>query len=221
MGFFFCLYNKGVAKASFLSVKGKREKNEDSYGASENFFLVADGLGGHAAGEVASKIAAETAISSFESSKEKDVDKIYDLADKAIARKANANPEYAGMGTTLVSCFLKGKSALIANVGDSRAYLFSKGRLKLVSTDDRGAFGRLTAAMGAGGEDEVHVNEIQIEEGDIILLCSDGLTDFVADNAIKKVLDSDKKLELKAKGLVELALQMGSSDNVTAGLIEK
>lgn len=203
---------------AFKSVKGKREKNEDSYGSSnEKLFIVADGLGGRVAGEVASETAVDAAISSYESGK--DIEEIYNDANMAIIKKIEKTPEYKGMGTTMVSCLFKNKKALIANVGDSRGYLFRKGKLELVSKDDRGLGGRLTKALGVGKKIKVHKNEIEIKKGDAILLCSDGLTDFVTDSEIKEVLEEEKNLEEKVEELVAVAMDNASTDNVTVGLI--
>lgn len=214
-----------MRKFVFLSEKGKRNNKEDYYGNyKDEFFLVADGLGGHPAGEIASKMAVGTAIETFKDLKKKggeiDFSKIFKRADDEILNEAQKISERIGMATTLLVAALINNSIVFANVGDCRAYLFTGSKLEKVTTDDRDSVGHLLRALGAHNEDiEPQIVKKDVKKGNIAFLCSDGLHDFVKDEVIEKILRSEAGLEDKAKGLVEAALQFGSTDNVTVGLI--
>jgi len=203
----------------FETATGLRENNEDSYGNfKDEFFVVADGIGGYAAGEVASKLAVETVISGF--SKTRNLEKAFDSANKSVLEKSRKNPQYAGMGTTMVAAALHSDKVVVANVGDSRGYLFSEDNLGLITKDDRDMMGFLTGYLGIDGRILVHKNEVSIKKGDTILFCTDGLTDSVAESVIAEILASDVDLKNKAKGLIEAALQFGSTDNITVCLVK-
>lgn len=202
----------------FKTATGLRENNEDFYGnRKDKFFVVADGLGGHAAGEVASELAVKTAILSF--SKTRNLEKAFESANKAVFQQGRKDPQNAGMGTTMVAAAFHSNKVVVANVGDSRGYLFSENNLSLITQDDRNMVGFLTGYLGIDGKILVHKNEANVDKGDTILLCTDGLTDSVAESVIAEILTSDVDLKRKAKGLIEAALQFGSTDNITVGLI--
>ncbi|MFV1917677.1 MAG: PP2C family serine/threonine-protein phosphatase [Patescibacteria group bacterium] len=206
----------------FLSEKGKRENNEDFYGnVGDEFFVVCDGVGGYAAGEVASKIAVEKALESFRKLKGKKVglEEIFKAANKEVLQSAEKNPEWVGMGTTFVVGVLQSNEVVIGNVGDSRAYIFSGGTLRQISKDDRDTTGFLTGALGIDAEAYPHISKTKIQGGALILLCTDGLTDFVQEKVIEKILASEADLKNKAQNLIDAALQFGSTDNITVGLI--
>ena len=208
----------------FKSEKGLRENQEDFYGNyKDEFFVVADGLGGHAAGEVASKIAVETAISTYKTSRGKGtkklLEKIGSQVNKAIIEDSRKNPERAGMGTTLVCAAVQSKKVFFGNVGDSRAYLFTDRKLKRKTEDDRDRAGFLIKALGVDEDVKSHITAGSRKKGDLILLCTDGLTDFVSEAVIEKILASNANLKSKAKGLIEASLQFESTDNITVGLI--
>lgn len=210
---------------TFKSNIGKRERNEDSYGNyKDKLFLVADGLGGHPAGEVASKVAVETAVSLFpdieKEAPEEVFKRLFERADKAILEDAKKDKEKTGMGTTIVGAIIEKKKVYFGNVGDSRGYLLRDGKLELISTDDRDGLGFLTRSLGVSSNRiNVHVSQTDFAKGDMILLCSDGLTDFVKEPVIEKILRNDKSLDKKATGLVEAALQFDGSDNITVCLV--
>ena len=213
-----------MAEFVFLSEKGLRENNEDFYGNyKDEFFVVADGLGGHAAGEVASKVAVEAALSVYKTSKEQDksklLEEIFKRANGGIIDSVNRNPNYSGMGTTLVCAIVQSNEVIFANVGDSSGYIYSNGQLMPITKADRDIMGFLTNALGIQGEVRPQVVKVNLKRGDLILLCTDGLTDFVKAGVIEKILESQIDLKKKAKGLIEVALQFGSTDNITVGLI--
>ena len=206
----------------FLTEKGKRENNEDFYGnVGDEFFVVADGVGGYAAGEIASKLAVEKALESFKKAKgeEVELEEIFKAANKEILQSAEKNPDWVGMGTTFVVAILQLNEVTIGNVGDSRAYIISDGTLRRVSKDDRDTAGFLTDFFGIGERVRSHVSKTEVKKGDLILLCTDGLSDFVKENVVEKILASEANLKDKAKGLIDAALQFGSTDNVTVCLI--
>lgn len=207
---------------AFLTDKGKRENNEDFYGnVGDEFFVVADGVGGYAAGEIASKLAVEKALEFFRKLKgeEVELEEIFKAVNKGILQSAEKNPDWAGMGTTFVVAILQLNEVTIGNVGDSRAYIISDGTLRRVSKDDRDAAGFLTDFFGIGERVRSHISKTEVKKGDLILLCTDGLSDFVKENVVEKILASEANLKDKAKGLIDAALQFGSTDNVTVCLI--
>jgi protein phosphatase len=224
------------------SHKGRvRDNNEDtvfpeSSGESPGptVLMVADGMGGHVAGEVASRLAVNTAAST-----EGDpVDRI-EAANKAIREEADREPSLEGMGTTMTLVFLEeGGLARLAHVGDSRAYLFRSGTLSQLtedhtvaaeyvsqgrlSADDAAAHPQrhmLTRTLGLTPEIEIDETTIDLEEGDRLLLCSDGVTEMVSDDRIAEILGEGSPEEA-VWGLVETANDEGGVDNITAIVIE-
>lgn len=214
-----------MADFVFLSEKGKRENNEDAYGnATDELFVVADGLGGHVAGEVAARLAVNAAIKGYQDIKdtkdiEGELEKIFKEANGVVYKEAQKDPKFSGMGTTLVGAVVHLNKLLVANVGDSRCYLFREGVVEQITSDHRVGTHYLTRSIGHLPHVEVDTFERKLKGGDLILLCTDGLTDVVKDDVMAKILATTKDLKAKAQGLVEAALQMGSTDNITVGLI--
>ena len=207
-----------MAEFVFETEKGKRENQEDFYGNwQDEFFVVADGLGGHAAGEVASKIAVATAILIFKETK--DIKRVFEEVNQAVLRESQKNTQYTGMGTTMVALALQQNGVVFGNVGDSRGYILSGGKLSQITKDDRDEIGFLIRALGIDKETKPRIIKESLKKGDVILLCTDGLTDFVSDKVIEKILLSDAGLKKKAEGLIEAAAQFGSTDNITVGLV--
>lgn len=189
--------------------------------ADGGWALVADGMGGHAFGEVASEMAVELLRPMMAS-----------LADRPAVedalREANAylfgammaRPELGGMGTTLAGVVLHGETALAFNVGDSRIYRHAQGTLSQVSLD-HGWGHVLTQCLGGASvpvELDPFVDSVGLGEGTRLLLCSDGLTDMLDDGEIARLLD-DREGD-PAAALVEAALAAGGVDNVTAVVID-
>jgi protein phosphatase len=225
----------------------KRSINEDTFliDGEHKFCLVADGLGGAAAGDIASRIFAETAAEVFRSATdqvEKDViERIQNsflLAHENILHHVQRNPLHNGMGCTAELLAISDQGFVIGHLGDSRTYRFRNGQLKQLTRDhsliqdqiDKG----LIAPENARGHSLKHVilKAVGINENlaldlirgrtypkDQFLLCSDGLTDMIEDDQIQKVLQSATTHKQKADQLIEMALSGGGKDNVTVVLV--
>jgi serine/threonine protein phosphatase PrpC len=220
----------------------RRRGNEDRYALAPELglFLVADGMGGHTAGQVASELAADASVRALEtlqgasSSLSERLRAAVTSANRTIFQTAQQNPEYAGMGTTIVAILAEGERAALAHVGDSRAYLVRGGRIRQL-TDDHSIVGELlrrneisetaarehphrhvlTRAMGVRETVEPDLAEITPQLEDRFVLCSDGLTGHVEDSEIAKyVVDHDDPQEC-CDALVDLANQRGGEDNIT------
>lgn len=234
-------------KFSTISNIGKRrEENEDAYGnisiGDIDFFIVADGMGGHSKGEVASKLASLTYIDFIKNADLSIYESIEDLQEKAISKANDKIYELAddsegrSMGTTVVCLAIdnKNKKYIISHVGDSRAYLFRGGDFIFKTRDhslvndlvDSGSLtedeaknfinkSAITRAVGTEDELEVDTEVIDMVKGDVLLLFTDGLSNEVADEEIRTVVnDFDDAYEISSK-LVELALNKGGHDNIT------
>lgn len=220
-------------KAATASETGLvRERNEDDLldGSDRGVFVVADGLGGHAAGDVASHLAVERLdreLSADHVAAAADLPRL--LADALHAahdevyRASTADPAREGMGTTAVVAHVTDAGRLtLAHIGDSRAYLLHDGVLNQLTVDHvwQGQFGRaLTQALGTTGGVEPDVTSIELTIGDQLLLCTDGLTDMVSDEAIEAVLNASASVDAARDTLVARALDAGGQDNITLVLI--
>ncbi len=219
-----------------------RQGNEDSYLVQEPLFAVADGMGGHLGGEVASATAVEAITSGTDRSMPhdpSDLAAIVRAANAAIWDKANQDPELRGMGTTCTVALIQDGSLHIAHVGDSRAYLLRSGDLTQL-TEDHTLVSRMvqegrlapeeaerhpqrsiiTRALGADSDVTVDEITMPLAEGDRILLCSDGLTSMIDAGSVHDVLSRQPNPEAAVDELVELALDAGGEDNVTVVLID-
>jgi PPM family protein phosphatase len=230
------------------SDQGKiRTSNEDSYAANSKnrLFLVADGMGGHAAGEIASQIAASTVEEIVAARRATDADPEETI--RAAAREANVriydaqrqNPELAGMGSTLTVLYLRSGQYYIAQVGDSRAYRLRADRLEQLTRDhslvwhlyENGILRKeelsshpqknlITRSIGPHPQVEVDVERGEAHEGDVFLLCSDGLTDVVPDERIRRLLsESSKSAAEIGEALVAAANSAGGPDNITVVVV--
>ncbi len=207
-----------------------------------HLFAVADGMGGHAAGEVASRLAIETLFRDYYTSPWRDpktnLTAAIGAANQRIFTQAATHSEMNGMGTTLVAALYLPERWLIANVGDSRAYLFRNGRIRQVTEDhswvaEQARSGILSAEEAAhhplrnvitrslGNEEQVHPDfyALSAHPDDILLLCSDGLSNLVSEKEMAGILKS-YPLDDAAEKLVELALERGAPDNVTLILVK-
>jgi PPM family protein phosphatase len=217
-----------------------RDKNEDSVfptssgeATDEVLAIVADGMGGHVAGEVASRIAINAAASSGLPP----TDRIA-AGNRAIREEVARDPGLEGMGTTMTLLNVEDGIATIAHIGDSRAYLLRDGELRQVTEDhtvaaEYVAQGQLSPEEAAAHPQRhmllrtlgltrfVNVDEVKIDlsPGDRILLCSDGLTEMVKDNAIGKIL-ADGSPDEVVWDLVETANEAGGVDNITVVVVE-
>jgi protein phosphatase len=232
-----------------------RKTNEDALLCDEdlNIYVVADGMGGAAAGEIASRIAIETIRDFIGRSCRGDYFTWpfgYDpdlseaanrlrtalrLANHEILSMAVENDEYRGMGTTAVCALIAGNELTIAHAGDSRCYLFGGGALTPLTDDDSWvAIGRdahadhgratpnrnvLTNALGVQQEAEIHLYEGAMHDGEMLLLCSDGLHGVVDDETMARTLKQTATLQELSGELVRTALARGTADNVTVLLV--
>ena len=235
-------------EAWFLTDKGlRRDSNQDSCLINNDLglFVVADGMGGHSGGEVASSMAVATVEESIQKDSVESKDprtmlirayeessrKIFDLA-------ATERPELVGMGTTMVVAYLRGQNIYIGNVGDSRCYLFKKPYLWQITEDHsllneqlragimtpdqvRQFVGRNVITRSVGYERDVHpdIIEREVSPGEMFLICSDGLSGLVPDARICEILNQNPP-DKAVKACVEQALANGGDDNVTVLLLK-
>ena len=226
---------------------GKRVHNEDSYLLSEKdefpmLFVVADGMGGHAAGSVASKLLVKQ-LEMFDRmvEPERELELLRHAIENAnlgIFHAAEKDRALRGMGTTLVAALILGKDYIAANVGDSRMYQYSQNKLETITTDHSlveqlvlaGAITKdearvhpqrniITRAMGVSPKVDVDLFERSWNVGDILMICSDGLHGAVEEVDIITVLSTNRSLESMCDVLIQLALDNGGTDNITLILI--
>lgn len=229
-----------------------RENNEDSVAFDEQALVavLADGMGGYNAGEIASGMA--TAFIKAELSRwlseaganaqirdiRRAMEICVDNANIAIYNSANANPSFAGMGTTLVLGVIKDGRLLVGHIGDSRCYRIRQGRMEQITKDhsllqeqmDAGLItpeqaagspikNLVTRALGVEQGVMLEVNEFSIEPGDVYLMCSDGLSDMVSDEVIVRIALEDLRLEPLAEHLILAANECGGRDNISVLLV--
>ena len=219
-----------------------REGNEDSYLMDEPLFGIADGMGGHAAGEVASSTAVEALSSGAARVNSEDPESLVALlkeANRAIFDKATKDDSLHGMGTTCTLVLIDAYRAHLAHVGDSRAYLLRGGDLSRLS-EDHTLVGRMvregqlteeeaarhpqrsmiTRSLGIDSDVQVDLRSFDVRDGDRIMLCSDGLTSMTSEDTIKSVLQQKKSPQAAADELVDLANEAGGEDNITVVVLD-
>lgn len=232
--------------AAALSDRGrKRPSNEDAFGYSveHGVYIVCDGMGGAAAGEIASSLAIEEMLrvltarepgAHFPDTAELAVT----AANEAIFARAQRNYKLSGMGTTLVGLLVEHRNAWVLNIGDSRCYRFRQGQLQQISLDhslveEQVRMGRMTStealrsplrnvitrALGTQARVSPDIFDLETEPGDLFLLCSDGLTRELPDSHIESLLAADRPLDQHCACLVEAANQAGGHDNITCLLV--
>ena len=232
-------------KVFALTDKGRvRAINQDAFyqpRPGETFAVIADGMGGHQAGDVASVLAVEEFTRWLKCAPRPSEDTMryaVSEANRAVYLKSRAEPDKAGMGTTLTALWLDDDSALLAHVGDSRAYRFRDGRLEQMSRDhslvgemvERGELSEeearlhpqrhyITRAIGTGNRVEPDISRLDRKKGDVWLLCSDGLSMYFSREELQAALRSRRKWQAKVEDLVKTALDRGGADNVTALLV--
>ena len=239
-----------------ITDKGRvRPTNQDIYRLEVRpekesaFLLVCDGMGGANAGNVASRFAADSFLADAAGALDSAPDEIMrhktmlhalEKANDTVFGLAGRQPEFRGMGTTLVGAFVQGREASILNVGDSRAYLIDGETLRQVSEDhsyveEMRRLGRISAedarthpqknlitrAVGVDATVDGDLFEVELRDTDILLLCSDGLTGMVEDEKIAEVLAKAGTLEDKGRELLTLALEGGGRDNITVALFTR
>ena len=216
----------------------RRRRNEDNYVVAPPLFAVADGMGGAQAGEVASGLAAsalEEDSTGLDNALER-VDALIQEANRRIFDRASTDPSASGMGTTMTVALVEGMTVVIGHVGDSRAYLVRGDTMEQL-TEDHSLVNELlksgklseeeaqihpqrsviTRAVGTDPDVDVDVFTIEAEDGDVFLICSDGLTDMVSDVDILDLVDRNRSdLEKAVRALVQFANKEGGDDNITA-----
>jgi serine/threonine protein phosphatase PrpC len=216
-----------------------RAENEDEFCIEKDlgFLAVADGMGGHASGEVASKMAIDIVRNCFKNEKEPLSSRMTSgirLANKAIYDASKSQSQWNGMGTTIAAVLLTGNRLSIAHVGDSRVYLVRGGNLEQITDDhtivseqvQKGLMTReeadqsgmrhiLTRALGIDPDVNVDVDELTMSKGDRLVLCSDGLSELVSDDEILYAAMSSDTPEIACDQLVDMANQKGGHDNIT------
>ena len=216
----------------------RRRRNEDNYVVAPPLFAVADGMGGAQAGEVASGLAASAldgGISEELPGLER-VDALIQEANRRIYDRASTDPTASGMGTTMTVAIVEEMSVVIGHVGDSRAYrvrgdsmeqltedhslvneLVKSGKLSEEEAHIHPQRSVITRAVGTDPDVDVDAFTIEAEDGDVFLLCSDGLSDMVSDVDILELVDHNRgDLEQAVRSLVQFANSEGGEDNITA-----
>ena len=234
---------------SLTDIGSTREMNQDYLYSSEeavgklpNLFIVADGMGGHKAGEFASRYVVETTVRSIEGSKEEEpitiLSESIETANRKLKEYADAHQQMKGMGTTIVAAVIQERSLIAANVGDSRLYvvgdeitqvtqdhslvqeLVRLGQMDQESAKTHPDKNVITRAVGVSDNVKIDIFERQLNPGEYIVLCSDGLTNMVDDEVILQILHGAGNLSDKAEQLIKLANKNGGKDNITVIIIE-
>jgi serine/threonine protein phosphatase PrpC len=240
-----------LAAIGATDVGRKRSHNEDAFLVmpESGLFCVADGLGGHASGEVASRMAVDEMARYFLATDENPSSVPPESrlasaargANRAIHARAQAEPDLSGMGTTIVAAyFAEGGPLVVGHVGDSRAYLFRGGELRRLTEDhsllqdfirqghrsvaEIDAFPHknvIVRALGMREAVELEVSRLDVREGDVLLLCCDGLFGMVPDEQMAEILREEGSEILRANQLlVDAANEAGGADNVTSILVQ-
>ena len=215
-----------------------RERNEDSILVQPPLYVVADGMGGHRGGQVASQAAVETMEELAGDRKGSLADHVR-RANRAVWDRSVEDQQLSGMGTTLTAARVDGASATIAHVGDSRAYLLREGLLRQLTTDHTlvermirsGEITEaeadvhphknvLTRALGTDEQVEVDEDAVELIDGDRLLLCSDGLTGMVTEDQIQAILETTESPQQAADRLVKAANRAGGIDNISVVVID-
>lgn len=227
----------------------KRKLNQDFVFASEqpvgklpNLFIVADGMGGHNAGDYASKYTVETIVEEISGSEDvlsvRSIRRAIETANDRIRQKSVEDSALYGMGTTVVVASCNDNVLEVANVGDSRLYIIGEAirqitrdhslveeMVRLGGLDREAARNHpekniITRAIGAGRTVDVDFFTVELEKGDMILMCSDGLTNMLEDKEILEIVQSQEDIRSRAEALVKAANNNGGIDNIAVILIE-
>lgn len=215
-----------------------RERNEDSVLVDPPLYVVADGMGGHRGGQVASQVALET-MEELGTEGRGPLAEHVRQANRAVWDRSVEDEQLSGMGTTLTAARIEGTNALIAHVGDSRAYLLRDGLLRQLTSDHTlvarmvksGEISEaeadvhphknvLTRALGTDEQVEVDEDSIALADGDRLLLCSDGLTGMMTEDQIQAILENSDQPQQAADRLVKAANRAGGIDNITVVVLD-
>lgn len=226
-----------------------REMNQDYYFASDipvgnlpNLYIVADGMGGHRAGEYASRYTIERVVASVSRSPGSEpiviLKEAIRRANELLIREAGEDTDKQGMGTTLVIATIYGDHMYVANVGDSRLYIVNsqitqitkdhslvEEMVRIGEMDERQAREHpdkniITRAIGATPNVEADFFEVDLKPADTVLMCSDGLTNMVTDERIREIIGTEQTVEEKVRTLIENANSNGGKDNITVVMIK-
>lgn len=238
-----------IRSFSVTDIGRKRKLNQDFVYSSDepvgnlkNVYIVADGMGGHQAGDYASKCTVETMVREirgcFEQSPIRILSKAIRIANDQVRRKAREDESLYGMGTTVVAATFLGRYLQVANVGDSRLYIINE-EVRQITRDHSlveemvrmGGLDRETArnhpdkniitrAIGARDTIEIDFFHEELKSGDLVLMCSDGLTNMLEDEEIGRILKTPGTIEEKAERLIDAANQNGGRDNIAVILID-
>jgi len=234
---------------SHTDIGNYRSTNEDFYSAEDNLFIAADGMGGHNAGEVASKQAVEVFKNYFfkyaRRAKNPDLKKVEEIirvsiksANTKVHRNSKKDRSLYGMGTTLTACYIFEDQACVGHVGDSRLYLKRGSKLGLMTMDHtmvgelyrngkisaEEAFSHpqkniLTNVIGTSEDIKPDVFCFGLKQEDLLLICTDGLNSMLTDKAINKIMGSGRDIEEMGKKLINNAKRKGGLDNITLIII--
>ena len=233
------------------NVGRKRRSNQDTVGVYTNkvgivIGIIADGMGGHQAGDTASQLAVTGLGTSWEQTALETQEEVarwlvsaIQKENKEIYEEGNANPEKFGMGTTVVAVVMLKNTMLVAHVGDSRGYIIRDQAIKQLTSDhslvnELVKTGEITSSMaqrhprknvllrsvGVPGEVDVDISVVSVQNKDYVLLCSDGLSNMLSDREIRRIILQGKPLSEKVNQLIEEANEAGGSDNITVLLIK-
>lgn len=234
---------------SITDIGKRRAMNQDYVFTSENpvgnlpnLFIVADGMGGHNGGGYASEFAVSVVYKTVEESENKLPRKVLEEAikeaNREVRKRASEDPELGGMGTTMVAATINGNCLHVANVGDSRLYVVGE-EIRQITTDHSyveemvrmGGLDResarthpkkniITRAIGADDEVVPDFFTVKLQAGDIVLMCSDGLTNMLDDEEIRMILCGQRDIVEKAEELVKAANNNGGKDNIAVVLVD-
>jgi len=234
---------------SMTDIGQKRTVNQDyvfsslePVGNLPNLFIVADGMGGHQAGDFASRYAVEQLVLLVKESTDTHpiaiMNKTISQVNTMIIEKSLHEPDLYGMGTTLVMAALVEQMLYVANIGDSRLYVINDTILQItkdhslveemvakgeLTRDSEGYYSKkniITRAIGGALEVTADFFELEVGKGDYIVMCTDGLTNMVSDNEIEQIMHSAESLQQKAEQLIALANANGGRDNIAVVLIQ-
>ncbi len=213
-----------------------------SIGKLPNLFIVADGMGGHKAGDLASKFSVQTFVEAVKSSKKENpisiISDAIQYTNKKLNEMAATSPDYTGMGTTFVVVSIEGLSAYVANIGDSRLYVMSD-ELRQITRDHslveemvhNGTLERddacyhenkniITRALGGNTEVIPDFFEVELSKNETILMCTDGMSNMISDSEMASIIKSNEDLVDQGTKLIEKANENGGKDNISVILID-
>lgn len=216
--------------------------SETPVGNLPNLFILADGMGGHNAGDYASRYTVEVIVNAVRTSSEVSpvavIRKAIVQANQAVMEKARTDIDLEGMGTTVVVATMQNRELCVANVGDSRLYILGNSMEQITRDHSyvqemvrRGEISPevarihpdrniITRAVGGGREIEVDFFEVELKDGDRILMCSDGLTDMLEDDEIFEIINENQDIGEAMQELIDTANEYGGNDNITVILTE-